>query len=298
MYNGIIVIDKDAGMTSGDVVYNLRKILHTRKIGHAGTLDPSVTGVLPIAVGQATKLIELMHERPKAYEGEGMFGEATDSYDLDGTVTKTARLARPFTSAEIQAGMKQLTGDISQLPPIYSAVKVNGKRLYEYARAGIPVERPARAVHVASYELVGKPKWDEAQARESFAFKVACSKGTYVRSLVNDLGEKMGVPAVMTRLRRTASSGFDLQQAVTLDELEKHLEQIDQYLQPIDAFFKDYQTVDLDEQSWKQVQNGAWIKLKADADKVALRYNNRVKAIYRAKGGATYCPDLMLLSNE
>ena len=197
MLNGIIVIDKDKGMTSADVVYHLRKALHIKKIGHAGTLDPEVTGVLPIAIGQATKLIELMHTRPKAYTGSGLFGYATDSYDTDGKTLKEDKLDHPFTKDEIQSAMHTFEGKIVQVPPIYSAVKVNGKRLYEYAREGIEVERPKREVEVTKYELINKPKFDPQTCYQKFDFNIECSKGTYVRSLVNDLGEKLNYPAVI-----------------------------------------------------------------------------------------------------
>ena len=161
MLNGIIVIDKDKGMTSADVVYHLRRALHIRKIGHAGTLDPEVTGVLPIAIDQATKLIELMHTRPKKYQGTGLFGYATDSYDIDGKVLKEKRLVMPFTAEEIQRGMNTFKGKIEQVPPIYSAVKVNGKHLYEYAREGIKVERPKRQVEIFQYDLLNDPSFDK-----------------------------------------------------------------------------------------------------------------------------------------
>ncbi|WP_201346855.1 tRNA pseudouridine(55) synthase TruB, partial [Lactobacillus nasalidis] len=250
MINGIIVIDKAAGMTSGDVVYHLRKLLKQRKIGHAGTLDPEVTGVLPVALGQATKLIELMHERPKAYEGEGMLGLATDSYDLEGQVLAEQTLAEPFSDQELQAAMQSLTGEITQKPPIYSAVKVNGKRLYEYARAGIPVERPERTVTVSRYELTAPSRFDAAKGRQTFSYRVECSKGTYVRSLVNDLGEKLDVPAVMTKLRRTASSGYSLADAVSLEELAADPDHLLEHVQPIDSFFADYPQADLDDSLW------------------------------------------------
>ncbi|MCD5532860.1 tRNA pseudouridine(55) synthase TruB [Lactobacillus delbrueckii] len=298
MFNGIIVIDKAAGMTSGDVVYKLRRLLKQKKIGHAGTLDPEVTGVLPIALGQATKLIELMHERPKAYVGEGMLGLATDSYDLEGKILAERALSQPVSDQAIKAAMEKFTGEIVQQPPIYSAVRVNGKRLYEYAREGIPVERPKRTVHVFRYDLTAPSQFDPEKGRQTFTYEVECSKGTYVRSLVNDLGEELGLPSVMTKLRRTASSGYKLQDAVTLEELADNLNHAEDYIQPIDSFFADYQQVDLDAALWQQVKNGAWIKLPLDADKVALRYNKTVKAIYRAKGQGLYCPDLMLLSNE
>uniref|UniRef100_UPI003F575B39 tRNA pseudouridine(55) synthase TruB n=1 Tax=Lactobacillus acidophilus TaxID=1579 RepID=UPI003F575B39 len=297
MLNGIIVIDKDKGMTSADVVYHLRRALHIRKIGHAGTLDPEVTGVLPIAIDQATKLIELMHTRPKKYQGTGLFGYATDSYDIDGKVLKEKRLVMPFTAEEIQRGMNTFKGKIEQVPPIYSAVKVNGKHLYEYAREGIKVERPKRQVEIFQYDLLNDPSFDKEKGQESFDFEITCSKGTYVRSLVNDLGEKLDEPAVMTYLRRVASSGFDISQAVKLSEIEANPEKASELIQPIDAFFKDYETIDLPEGKWLKVKNGAGISLETNAKKVALRYNEKVKAIYEKKG-KIYRPSLMLLQNE
>lgn len=297
MLNGILVIDKDKGMTSADVVYHLRKVLHIKKMGHAGTLDPNVTGVLPIAIGQATKLIELMHTRPKEYIGTGLFGYATNSYDTDGEITNEKRMTSPFTAEIIQKGMDQFKGKIEQVPPIYSAVKVNGKHLYEYAREGISVERPKRQVSVFDYSLCNEPKFDTKKGQESFDFKIRCSKGTYVRSLVNDLGENLNEPAVMTFLRRTESSGFDINQAVKLDKIPNHPEKIEELLQPIDTFFKDYEMIDLSDKQWLKVKNGAGIELKTDAKKVALRYNNKVKAIYQ-RMDQLYRPDLMLLANE
>lgn len=297
MLNGILVIDKDKGMTSADVVYHLRRVLHIRKIGHAGTLDPEVTGVLPIAIGQATKLIEMMHTRPKEYIGTGLFGYSTDSYDATGTVLKEKKLIQPFSGAEIQENMNKFVGEIVQVPPIYSAVKVNGKHLYEYAREEIEVERPQRKVEVKQYDLTKEPVFDINTGQESFDFKIKCSKGTYVRSLVNDLGEKLDCPATMTYLRRTASSGFDITQAVKLKEIKENPKKATELIQPIDAFFKEYTQVDLTEEKWLKVKNGAGISLETNAKKVALRYNKKVKAIYEKKG-KLYRPSLMLLQNE
>lgn len=297
MLNGILVIDKDKGMTSADVVYHLRRVLHIRKIGHAGTLDPEVTGVLPIAIGQATKLIEMMHTRQKEYIGTGLFGYSTDSYDATGTVLKEKKLIQPFSGAEIQENMNKFVGEIVQVPPIYSAVKVNGKHLYEYAREEIEVERPQRKVEVKQYDLTKEPVFDINTGQESFDFKIKCSKGTYVRSLVNDLGEKLDCPATMTYLRRTASSGFDITQAVKLKEIEENPKKATELIQPIDAFFKEYTQVDLTEEKWLKVKNGAGISLETNAKKVALRYNKKVKAIYEKKG-KLYRPSLMLLQNE
>ncbi len=297
MLNGIVVLNKARGMTSSDCVYKLRKILQIRKIGHAGTLDPEVNGVLPIAIGQATKLIELMHTTPKSYIGSGMFGKRTDSYDLDGEVLETKAVDVPFTSDEIISGMQKLTGKINQMPPIYSAVRVNGKRLYEYARQHIEVQRPVREVEVYDYSLTGDPVYDEQEKRQSFDFAIRCSKGTYVRSLVNDLGQELDCPAVMTSLTRTASSGFDLSQAVTLEDIESNVEHPEKWLQPIDSFFYDIKTIDLNDAQYNRVKNGAGIKLNQPDKKVALRYNKKIKAIYQKKDDI-YRPDLMLLKNE
>ena len=297
MLNGILVIDKDKGMTSADVVYHLRKALHIKKIGHAGTLDPDVTGVLPIAIGQATKLIELMHEENKKYVGQGIFGFATDSYDISGKKTEFKKITSKIKYHQIQKAMQEFVGSIEQVPPIYSAVRVNGKHLYEYARAGIKVERPKRRVEVFSYYLTNEPVFDKENGQEVFDFKIECSKGTYVRSLINDLGTNLGVPAVMKNLRRTSSSGFDIDQAVKLNEISENPDMVNELLQPIDSFFTNYAHEDIDTDLWAKVINGATISLKTNAKKVALRYNNRVKAIYQ-KDGTMYRPYLMLLQNE
>lgn len=297
MINGILVVDKDKGMTSADVVYHLRKALHIRKIGHAGTLDPDVTGVLPIAIGQGTKLIELMHTQNKKYVGTAILGYATDSYDISGKVLKSQKLIEPIAKEEIEQQMQKFVGQIEQVPPIYSAVRVNGKHLYEYAREGIEVERPKRQVQIFAYDTMSEPVFDSKTGFQEFDFQIECSKGTYVRSLVNDLGTRLGVPAVMKTLRRTASSGFTIDQAVKLDQIIAHPDEVTNFIQPIDAFFKDYETCDLTSGQWLKVKNGNSIPLKTNAKKVALRYNNSVKAIYQ-KDDAVYRPDLMLLQNE
>ena len=297
MLNGFLVIDKDKGMTSADVVYHLRKVLHIKKMGHAGTLDPDVTGVLPIAIGQATKLIELMHKENKKYVGQGILGFATDSYDISGTKIESKKITTKIKGHQVQKAMQEFVGNIEQVPPIYSAVRVKGKHLYEYARAGIKVERPKRQVEIFSYDLVNEPVFDKVNGQELFDFEIECSKGTYVRSLVNDLGTKLGVPAVMKNLRRTSSSGFDIDQAVSLTEITENPNMVNEMLQPIDSFFSNYAHEDIDTNLWGKVKNGATISLKTNAKKVALRYNNRVKAIYQ-KDGTMYRPYLMLLQNE
>lgn len=295
MLSGIMVINKPRGMTSGDIVYKLRKLLHERKIGHAGTLDPDVAGVLPIAVGQATKLIDRMHLRPKAYRGNGRLGLATDSYDLDGQVLRQQKLTTPVSAEELKKAMQKLTGHIAQKPPIYSAVRVNGKRLYEYARAGEAVEIPTRQVEVFDYQLTGEPVFDDKKGREDFAFAVRCGKGTYVRALVNDLGTELGLPAIMTSLTRTQACGFTLDQSVPLAELTE--DNARQFLHPLEEFFADLPQLVLSADQWGQVKNGAWLHLDRDENELALKYNKKVKAIYRRQG-QVYRPSLMLLANQ
>lgn len=238
-----------------------------------------------------------MHEKPKSYIGSGMFGRSTDSYDLDGKTIAEEKINTPFTKSEIIAGMKQLTGKLEQVPPIYSAVRVNGKRLYEYARENIPVERPKRKVNVYSYELTKDPEYDPLEKKESFDFAIRCSKGTYVRSLVNDLGEKLGVPAVMTSLTRTSSSGYDLNQAVDLETIEAEVDTPEKWLQPIDSFFAELPQLQLSPDQFKRVSNGASINLNTSYAKVALVYNGHIKAIYQRQG-KIYRPEMMLLKNE
>lgn len=190
-----------------------------------------------------------------------------------------------------------LTGAITQKPPIYSAVRVNGKHLYEYARQGIAVDRPSRKVEVYDYQQTAAPVFFKDQGQEEFYFKIRCSKGTYVRSLVNDLGVELGCPAVMKSLRRTASSGFSQQQAVKLATIEHDPAAVRKYIRPIDDFFADLHKVDLTQSSWFKVKNGASIQLENDEKLLALSYNKKVKAIYQ-RSGEQYKPFLMLLANE
>lgn len=296
MLNGILVIDKAAGMTSSDVVYQLRKALHIKKIGHAGTLDPEVTGVLPIAIGQATKLIDLLHTKPKRYVGEGLLGYATDSYDATGTTLVTQPLPTAIPSQQLQQAMQTFVGTIDQVPPIYSAVRVNGKHLYEYARAGIAVTRPSRKVSVMWYDLTADPVFDSASGYERFSFAVQCAKGTYVRALVNDLGTKLGHPAVMTHLRRVAAGGFDISQAVKLSDIVADPTIAAKYLQPISSLFN-IPMVALTDRQWERVANGGTLPLDQTTNEVGVCYQHVLKAIYQATPDG-YRPKLMLLQNQ
>jgi len=215
-YQGIINIFKEKGFTSHDVVAKMRGILHTRKIGHTGTLDPDAVGVLPVCVGEATKLCEFLTDHDKVYEAVMCLGTITDTQDASGTVLKKTEdaLCRSITDAAIVSACKSFEGTYDQIPPMYSALKVNGRKLVDLARQGIVVERAARPVRI--YEL-------QVLEREDLFVKlrVHCSKGTYIRTLIDDIGTKLGVGACMRSLKRVRVARFTIEDAVTLEQLEK-----------------------------------------------------------------------------
>ena len=204
-------------MTSHDVIFKLRKILGTRKIGHGGTLDPDVVGVLPIAVGKATRMVEFMQDEGKVYEGEITLGFSTTTEDASGEIVERTPVEAPLDAAEVDRMIAQMVGEIEQVPPMYSAVKVNGRKLYEYARAGEEVERPVRQVTIYEFTRTSEISYEESLAR--FRFRVKCSKGTYIRTLSVDLGQKLGYAAHMSHLTRTSAAGLLLDDALTLEEV-------------------------------------------------------------------------------
>lgn len=218
--NGVILLDKPAGKTSHDCVFLVRKLLKTKKVGHTGTLDPSVTGVLPICVGRATKLSQFLTADEKEYLGEVTLGFSTTTEDADGETVETKLVQEEITKERVLEVMKQLTGTITQTPPMYSAVKVNGRKLYEYARAGETVERPTRTIQIRELELLSDPV-KTAENTVKFAFRVKGSKGLYVRTLAVMIGEALGYPAHMSHLRRTQSGIFKIEDCQTLETLEE-----------------------------------------------------------------------------
>ncbi|MBM7707925.1 tRNA pseudouridine(55) synthase TruB [Enterococcus lemanii] len=257
--DGILPLWKERGMTSHDCVFKLRKILRTKKVGHGGTLDPDVDGVLPICIGKGTKVIEFLSDSGKIYAGEITLGYSTTTEDASGEIVEQMSLEKPFSNEEIDAAMQRLTGEITQIPPMYSAVKVNGKRLYEYARNNEEVERPQRQAFITSFQRTSEPIWDAEKKTQKWRFEVECGKGTYVRTLSVDTGKVLGVPAHMSDLTRLASGGFSKKQALTLDQVAQLMEknQMDQALLPIEFVVKDFQRVDLSEGQWVKVKNGA-----------------------------------------
>ncbi|MCE5057658.1 MULTISPECIES: tRNA pseudouridine(55) synthase TruB [Mammaliicoccus] len=222
--DGILAIHKEVGMTSHDVVFKLRKILKTKKVGHTGTLDPEVSGVLPICVGKATRVSDYVMESGKSYRAEVTIGVSTTTEDQTGEIVDQKRVDQNlWDKDEIIATLKQLEGDIEQIPPMYSAVKVNGKKLYEYARQNIEVERPVRRVHINSIDLISDIIYENDTCK--FEIEVECGKGTYIRTLATQIGALLNYPAHMSHLIRLKSGGFTLNQAIKLDDLREIVEQ-------------------------------------------------------------------------
>lgn len=209
--NGFVVMDKPEGVTSFKAAAPLRRLFNERKVGHTGTLDPMATGVLPVALGKAARFIDYLPDSDKAYLARFRCGVTTDTLDITGTVlTETDA---HVTETDVLALLPRFTGEIEQVPPMYSAISVNGQRLYDLARKGIEVERQSRKITVYSLELLGEIDGE-------FEIAVRCSKGTYIRSLIADLGEALGCGAVMTALRRTRSNGFAIEDALTPEQIE------------------------------------------------------------------------------
>ncbi len=211
--NGIVNIYKEAGFTSFDVVAMMRGILKERKIGHTGTLDPDATGVLPVCLGNGTKLVDLFKDHEKEYIAEFKLGFATDTQDISGQVIKSGEVN--VTEKMTEEAVKSFIGECMQIPPMYSAVKVNGKKLYELAREGKEIEREPRKVFFKDIEVL-------SMELPLVKIKVSCSKGTYIRTLCNDIGEKLGCYATMTSLLRTRVGNFTLEEAITLKQLEEY----------------------------------------------------------------------------
>ncbi|MHC5267941.1 tRNA pseudouridine(55) synthase TruB [Enterococcus sp. LJL98] len=288
--DGILPLWKERGMTSHDCVFKLRKILGTKKVGHGGTLDPDVDGVLPICVGKGTKVIEFLTDSGKKYVGEITLGFSTTTEDASGEVVERKGIEQPFTEEEIDAAMAQLTGTITQIPPMYSAVKVNGKRLYEYARKNETVERPKRTAEIAAFKRTTPPIWDTQTQTQTWRFAVDCGKGTYVRTLAVDTGQLLGVPAHMSDLTRIASGGFLKEQAFTLAQVADLMEKkmLSEALLPVEFGVQDFERIDLSEALWIKVKNGARLEYEelglhaAPTDLLALFYQGRVVSLYEA----------------
>ena len=276
--NGIINLKKETGMTSHDAVFKLRKILRTKKIGHGGTLDPDVVGVLPIAVGKATRMVEFMQDEGKVYEGEITLGYSTTTEDASGEVVAETPVLSPLDEKIVDQAIASLTGSITQIPPMYSAVKANGRKLYEYARAGQEVERPERQVTIYKFERTSPISYEDKLAR--FTFRVKCSKGTYIRTLSVDLGEKLGYSAHMSQLTRTSAAGLQLEDALTLEEITAKVEsgELD-FLHPLEIGIGDLVKVFLTPEQAEEVRFGRFIELEQTEKQLAAFEGEKLLAI-------------------
>ena len=253
--DGVLNIRKEKGFTSFDVVAKLRGILHMKKIGHTGTLDPEAEGVLPVVLGKATKLVDLLTDKQKTYEALMHLGLETDTQDMTGTVLceKTVEVSEE----EVEAVIRGFVGEYKQIPPMYSALKVDGKKLYELAREGKTVERKARTVHF--YEI------DIKEINLPYArFSVTCSKGTYIRTLCHDIGQKLGCGGCMEELIRTRVERFRLEDARTLQEIQELSDQgrLQEILIPVDQMFSQYPGAVLKEKGAVLAYNGNPLELK------------------------------------
>ena len=253
MANGILVIDKSAGWTSQDVAAKLRGVFHERRVGHGGTLDPMATGVLPVFIGRATRAAEFLESAEKEYVAGLHLGVVTDTQDTSGNILETHPVA--VTREEVQAALRQFLGPIEQIPPMYSAIKINGQKLYELARRGQEVERKPRSITIHELELL-------EGADADYLLRVRCSKGTYVRTLCHDLGRALGCGGCMSSLRRTRAGSFTLSQAVTMQQvLNFAAEQAPQaLLMPVDAVFSMHPPLIVTMGQAAKLKNGAQIK--------------------------------------
>ncbi len=249
--DGIICIYKEKGYTSHDVVAKLRGILKTKKIGHTGTLDPDATGVLPVCIGKATKLCDMLTDKDKAYRTEMVLGKKTDTQDISGKVIEESVLGNDITEERIKDVIYGFVGDYMQIPPMYSALKVNGRKLYELARQGIEVERKPRPVKILEVDV-------QKIEIPYITMTVDCSKGTYIRTLCNDIGERLGTGACMTQLERIRSGRFGLKDCITLEKTEEFVKNgtIGKYIISVDDMFKDLKKCVVIAKYNKLVQNG------------------------------------------
>lgn len=249
--NGIIVVNKPLGKTSHDIVYFMRRLTGIKKIGHTGTLDPMASGVLPICIGSATKAADMLTLSDKRYTAELALGMTTDTQDAEGEVL--TECAVNLTADEITDAIKSFEGDIEQVPPMYSAIKKDGKKLYELARKGIEVERKKRAVTIHEINIINIDL-------ENYIVKidVLCSKGTYIRTLCEDIGVKLGVGAYMNTLVRTKTGRFTIEESHTLDQLAKMKEKgtLSDAITQVDALFEEYPKIALNEKQTRSITNG------------------------------------------
>lgn len=252
--NGIINVNKPKGITSHDVIYKLRKILKQKSIGHTGTLDPDAQGVLPICIGNATKASNYILNEEKRYTAELKLGIITDTQDISGKVLETKEVS--VNIEDVKRVVERFVGKQNQIPPMYSAIKVNGKKLYELARAGIEIEREPRPIEISELNLLNIQN-------DLIKIDCKCSKGTYIRTLCHDIGQALGCGATMTELTRTQAGIFNIESSYTLEDIEIMAkdQKIEEILIKVENIFKNYDKIILKEEQYKLFMNGATVKL-------------------------------------
>ena len=252
--NGIVIIDKPQGWTSQDVTARLRRVFNTKRIGHGGTLDPMATGVLPVFVGRATRGVEFFEHAEKTYETVLRLGITTDTEDITGTVL--TRCDAFVTGAQLEQVLQQFRGEIMQVPPMYSALKVNGQKLCDLARKGKEVERKPRPITIHELTLLG-------METDGIRLRVRCSKGTYIRTLCKDIGQALGCGGCMAALRRVTAGEYTIEESVPLAELLES-EDPGAYLRPVDTMFRNYPAVTLSEKQTLRCRNGNSFSVKME----------------------------------
>ena len=278
--NGIVIIDKPQEWTSNDVVSRLRRVFNTRRIGHGGTLDPMATGVLPVFVGRATRGVEFFEHAEKVYETTVRFGLTTDTEDITGKTITECEVS--LTESDLIAVLPKFRGDILQVPPMYSAIKVNGQKLYDLARKGREVERQPRSITIHELELL---EFTGNEAR----LRVRCSKGTYIRTLCKDIGEALGCGACMAALRRVEAGEYTLEGSVPLRQLldiSEAGEDVEHFLRPVDSMFASHEKLSLTEKQARLVKNGnAFTATCADGTYRVYAPDGEFLALCKAEGG-------------
>ena len=276
--NGIINIYKEKGFTSHDVVAKLRGIVKQKKIGHTGTLDPDAEGVLPVCLGNATKVCQLLTDKDKTYEAVLKLGITTDTQDITGMVQKKVEVTN--TINEINEVIERYVGTYQQIPPMYSAIKIGGKKLYQLAREGKEVERSSREVIIHNIEIL-----EENMEEQEITIRVSCSKGTYIRTLCHDIGMDLGCGGCMKTLLRTRVGNFKIKDSITLAQVEELQRQgeLEQYLMKIDEIFSNYKAVMLKESAEKLIQNGNLFTEKDITQKCDAKEEEQVR-VYDSQG--------------
>lgn len=257
-YNGLLNINKPAGITSHDVVNRVRRVLGQRRVGHAGTLDPAATGILLVCVGQATRLVEYLVPGTKIYQGTIRLGKSTDTYDSEGTITNET-CASHIDREMVAAAMESFTGQIEQTPPAYSAVKRDGVPAYKLAREGKEVHLPPRRVRIESFELL---EWSQPE----LTFRITCQSGTYVRSIAHDLGAALEVGGCLESLCRTGSGSWRVEDALSLEELEQAAEEdrLEVAIRPFSEILADMPGVTISERDVARIGNGQRLNLEVE----------------------------------